>query len=294
MMRRPASPVLTGGPEALELATLLLQRLRLRSPTGGIWEAADVQWWWRQERPTDQHGQMFWLDRDGEPVAAVIRTDFFRGVQCDVLAPPDDGELTALARDEALRLAAAFGPAAEFPVRSDDAGSMAVLAGAGYRPTGETAVVATWLAASDRPPVPALAPGYRLVSRAEDSREPHPLAARNGADVETRLRQCSLYRAELDLAVEAPDGEIAGYGLFWADPVTKVGLVEPMRTEDAHQRRGIATHILTSGLDRLAGHGCQRLKVGNDLGLYLRAGFEPLAGARLLTYARPAEDGMAL
>jgi len=28
----------------------------------------------------------------------------------------------------------------------------------------------------------------------------------------------------------APGGEIAGYGLFWADPVTGVGLVEPMMT----------------------------------------------------------------
>ncbi len=82
--------------------------------------------------------------------------------------------------------------------------------------------------------------------------------------------------------------------MFWADPVTKVGLVEPMRTEAAHQGRGIASHILASGLDRLAAHGCHRLKVGNDLGLYLRAGFEPLAGARLLTYSRPAENGMAL
>src|SRR5450755_651740 len=85
-------------------------------------------------------------------------------------------------------------------------------------------------AASGRPQVPVLAAGYRLVSRAVDARQPHWLAARNGPDVEARLRQCSLYRPELDLAVEAPDGRAAGYGLFWADPVTRVGLVEPVRT----------------------------------------------------------------
>ncbi len=44
-----------------------------------------------------------------------------------------------------------------------------------------------------------------------------------------------MYRADLDLAVYAPNGDIAAYGLFWADPVTGVGLVEPMRTEDAYQ-----------------------------------------------------------
>ncbi len=90
-----------------------------------------------------------------------------------------------------------------------------------------------------------------------------------------------MYRADLDLAVYAPNGDIAAYGLFWADPVTGVGLVEPMRTEDAYQGLGLARHVLTSGLDRLAAHGCSSLKVsyleGNDAArrLYLGAGFRP-------------------
>ena len=113
-------------------------------------------------------------------------------------------------------------------------------------------MVSCWLEASRRPAVPALIPGYRLRSRADAPDRPPRLAARNGAQVEQRLRQCSLYRPELDLMVEAPGGQIAGYGLFWADPVTGVGLVEPMRTEQAHQGRGIASHILAAGLDRLA------------------------------------------
>lgn len=40
-----------------------------------------------------------------------------------------------------------------------------------------------------------------------------------------------------------------------------VGLVEPMRTEDEHQQRGLARHILTSGIDRLARAGAKRIKV---------------------------------
>lgn len=35
----------------------------------------------------------------------------------------------------------------------------------------------------------------------------------------------------LDLAVYDGDGAVTAYGLFWADPHTGVGLVEPMRTE---------------------------------------------------------------
>ncbi len=85
---------------------------------------------------------------------------------------------------------------------------------------------------------------------------------RSGEGVEARLRQCSLYDPALDLAVEAADGEGAGYALFWFDPVTEVGLVEPMRVEDAYQRRGLARAMLTAGLDRLGKRGARRLKVG--------------------------------
>jgi len=39
--------------EGLMLATELLQRARLADRQAGIWEAADVQWWWRKARLSD-------------------------------------------------------------------------------------------------------------------------------------------------------------------------------------------------------------------------------------------------
>jgi predicted N-acetyltransferase YhbS len=46
------------------------------------------------------------------------------------------------------------------------------------------------------------------------------------------------------------------------DPVTRVGLLEPMRVEDAFQRRGLARAMIAEGLDRLARRGAERMKVG--------------------------------
>lgn len=131
--------------------------------------------------------------------------------------------------------------------------------------------------AEDRPAVAALPPGFVLVDRARETPGPHPMRRRSGDEVEARLRQCSLYDPALDLAVEAADGRVAGYALFWFDPVTDVGMVEPMRVEDEYQRRGLARAMLTAGLDLLATRGARRLKVGysSDAArvLYVGAGF---------------------
>ena len=67
--------VRAAGREALMLATQLLQRARLADRRAGIWEAADVQWWWRKARRSDGVEQLFWVDRQG-PVAGVLLTSW--------------------------------------------------------------------------------------------------------------------------------------------------------------------------------------------------------------------------
>jgi predicted N-acetyltransferase YhbS len=278
--------IVRDGARYLDLATRLLQQMRLTSAEGGVWEAADVQWWYRRDRPTDRTGQLFWLGEYGEPEAAFIATDFGHSVQCDVLVRPDDAGFEREVWRAAIIRASEFGSGAEFVVRQDNAIGAGELAAAGYGLADEVGVVPCWLPAASRPKIPQLAPGYRVVSRAAAPDRPHPLVARNGRDVATRLRACSLYQPELDLTVLAPDGRVAGYGLFWADPVTGVGLVEPIRTEQGHEGHGIASHLVAFGVDRLAEHGCQRLKVCNDRDLYQRVGFRPLRAAIAATYAR--------
>ncbi len=55
-----------------------------------------------------------------------------------------------------------------------------------------------------------------------------------------------------------------------------------MGTEDDHQRRGLARHLLTAGLDLLVDAGAVRIKIVFEpdnpasRGLYLSVGFEPV------------------
>ena len=145
-------------------------------------------------------------------------------------------------------------------------------------------MVETWLGAAARPEISPLHDDYRLSSRLDTMQRPHHMIStkRNHVDVEPRLRQTSLYRPDLDLLVVDCSDRVAAYGLFWYDPETATGLVEPMRTEDDHQRRGLARHVLTAGIDLLAEAGAARIKICFEpdnpasSGLYLSVGFEPV------------------
>jgi GNAT superfamily N-acetyltransferase len=265
------------GLEYLALATELLQRARRADSEAGLWEAADLQWWWRTPRSSDAIDQLFWIDDDG-PVAGVVLTDWGRAWGCDPIVVPGVSTI-ALPTVWARAVEAIDGlgvEAVEVLARDDDVELLSLLAGAGFV-AGDDRSGITWMNAEDRPDVTPLPEGFVLVDRARENTTSHPMRRRSGDAVEARLRQCSLYDPALDLAVEAADGRAAGYALFWFDPVTEVGLVEPMRVEDAYQRRGLARAMLTAGVDRLAKRGARRLKVGygTDVArrLYVGAGF---------------------
>ena len=115
---------------------------------------------------------------------------------------------------------------------------------------------------SDLEPVRDLPDVYVLVDRSARPRDPHPMVSRNGPDVAERLARCSLYDPGLDLAVLASDGSVAGYALCWGDPVTRIGLVEPVRVEDEHAGRGLAKAMVGAGLRRLADRGATSLRIG--------------------------------
>jgi GNAT superfamily N-acetyltransferase len=276
------------GLEYLHLVTDLLQRIRLDSAEHGIWEAADLQWAWRRDQHTDPNAATFWIGDDDNPVAAVVISN---GLACDLLAGPAESHLLP-AMWSAAEAALKDMPAADvaMDVRDDDAVAIAIVTEAGFIADDDVAV-SCWLDAGDRPQISDLASGYRLLSRADQPSAPHHMIKRSGEHVAERLSECSLYDPSMDLFVEAPDGSVAAYGLFWPDPVTGVGLVEPMRTEDDHQNRGLARHILTAGVERLAAAGCTRMKItymdDNPVSkhIYRSAGFQPADTAR--SYRRP-------
>src|SRR5256886_9969483 len=79
--------VRASGLEYLALVTELLQRARLADAEAGLWEAADLQWWWRTPRRSDTIDQLFWIDDEG-PVAGVVLTQWGHAWGCDPIVVP--------------------------------------------------------------------------------------------------------------------------------------------------------------------------------------------------------------
>ena len=279
MTLREVRPV---GLAHLELVTRLLQEARLAEPYGGLWEAADVQWWWREDQRPEPEGQPVWF-RGEAPVVAAVFTRWKDGVGCDLL-----GRETELAEHSDLlwrHVGRRFTDhKVSMEIHDHDAASIAAAERAGFA-AGDEAFVTGWMHAADRPAVPALPAGFRIEPYGGGA---HPMARRNGPSVAERLAECSLYRPDLDLSIREGDA-VAGYALFWADPVTRVGLLEPMRIEDEYQGRRLSKALVAEGMRRLAAAGCTRLKVtwhaGNEPAarLYTGAGYRPRTTSRTWT-----------
>src|SRR5690348_8149857 len=119
------------GIDRLAATTAVLQRARLADPVREQWEAFDVQWWWRQPRPSDEIALPVWFDKEG-PIAALGLTawhdrwqadlhrhpgigaadvwpalmdavDSFAREQVEILVPSDDPEIVRLATDSGFR-----------------------------------------------------------------------------------------------------------------------------------------------------------------------------------------------
>ena len=160
------------GLERLNATTTVLQRARLADPLGGMWEAADVQWWWRRPRATDELALPVWFDEVG-PVAAAALTAWDDTWQADVFA------VQSIVNEEdvwAATLEAAAGhggEALQVLVREGDALLADLAIQSGFAMTDELSGTA-WMDADHRPPV-AQVDGFAIVDRVARADRPHPM-----------------------------------------------------------------------------------------------------------------------
>jgi mycothiol synthase len=110
---------------------------------------------------------------------------------------------------------------------------------------------------------PVLPPGYcaRGVAGREEAGERAALhrrafgSNRLSDDCYLRLMGARTYRADLDVVVVSPSGEWAALALAWLDERNATGEFEPVGTDPAHRRRGLARAAIQEGMRRLRARG---------------------------------------
>ena len=96
-----------------------------------------------------------------------------------------------------------------------------------------------------------------------------------------RVRRTWPYRAELDRIALTEDGVVVAFCTAWLDEENAAGVLEPVGTHPAHQRRGLATAVCLDALWALRAAGAQTAQVGfgSEAGsaTYRSLGFEDSA-----------------
>lgn len=276
---------LTGLPYLGEV-TALLQRVRREHPTSGLLEAADYQWMWSTPRDSDHQPTVFWYDEQG-PVAAAGTVDWGSATWLDlVVLPSVKADLIRPVFQRGLELPIPESSSLEVLVDDEDATLIELLEHAGFEQ--EQFDATAWMDAASAPDVTALAEGYSLQSRASNRSPEHPFELMT-PEVEHRLSETSLYRLDLDLTVIDEQGTGAAHALFWFDPSTRVGLIEPVGTAESHRGKGLARHLITAGIQALIAAGSERIKVSWELdneaaaALYAGVGFQPTTTSSIWT-----------
>lgn len=91
-----------------------------------------------------------------------------------------------------------------------------------------------------------------------------------GGDWVANLQSAPLYRRDLDIVAQAPDGGIAAFSTIWYDDATRSAVCVLVGTAPKHQRLGLGKAVISEGMRRLQAMGGTRVFAN---------GFDPAANA---------------
>ena len=134
-------------------------------------------------------------------------------------------------------------------------------------------------------PAAPLPPGFRLKSLTEDNdlRKVDRVLWRgfdhgdeprdDGIEDRAFMQSAPNYRKDLNIVVEAPDGNFVSYCGMWYEPMHSVAYVEPVATDPDYRRMGLGRAAVWEGVRRCGEMGATVAYVGSTKPFYLSLGF---------------------
>jgi GNAT superfamily N-acetyltransferase len=101
-----------------------------------------------------------------------------------------------------------------------------------------------------------------------------PVYPARAVDAFGQMTRTPDYRADLDLSVRAPDGEVASFATMWYDARNCIGILEPVGTIPDHRRLGLGRAAIYHLVNLVRREGAMRIHVGSDQVFYQRLGFK--------------------
>lgn len=254
--------------------------------------AGDLDWWrYSDDDPTeDVRGTSLWLTEDGTLVAFAWPT----ADQVDIFVHPDHPSLYGDALDWAedhhrRKPSEGSRPPLKAWSFTADTTRIPLLQARDYQRMDKCMVYYVHDLATP-PPGLNLPTGYSVthVQAAEDVAQ--RVAVQRSAfqsefmtvDKQRAVMAAPSYRAELDIAIRAPDGRFAAFALIWLDEGNRLGVFEPVGVAADQQRLGLGRAIMLAGLQRLHALGAHRAVVQTGMrneaarALYEATGFTEL------------------
>ncbi len=141
-------------------------------------------------------------------------------------------------------------------------------------------------------PSPSLPDGFQVISLADENDLlkihrvlwrgfNHPGEPPDGGLEERALMQSGPhFRKDLTMVVKAPNGDYAAFCGLWYEARNRYTYVEPVATDPAYRRLGLARAALSEGIRRCAALGASVAYVGSDLEFYQALGFRKIFTSR--------------
>lgn len=95
-----------------------------------------------------------------------------------------------------------------------------------------------------------------------------------------KVMQTPGFDIEREMVVVAPDGRFAAFLIYWLDPISKVGLFEPVGCHQEFRRQGLTRVLMYEAMKRMLNSGMTKAIVGYNINnkaaqkLYTSVGFK--------------------